>query len=473
MLYLYTEITKYLIISVMILYVFECFLYEIIGHRYKAANAIAIRQRIYMFLIQIFAYSTLCLKTGQLDYAFLAFFTIIILFAVLILSGFIYPRLDKVLLNNMTMLLSIGFIILSRLDFNRALKQFFIVAVSLSVGLFIPKLLDKIRGVSRMGYAYAFAGIIPLSIVLLLGAATNGSKISYSIGGITIQPSELIKILFVFCVASLIGHAKSFFDIVIATIIAALHVIVLVLSRDLGAGLIYFIAYIFMLFIGTRSYLLFGLGMLSGGMASVMAYRIFTHVQVRVKAFLDPFSVIDREGYQITQSLFAIGCGSFLGMGLTKGAPRDIPYVETDFVFAAISEEMGAIFAILMLLVCVSCFMIMMKTSMKAGKKFARLLAAGFGVLYLFQVFLTVGGGIKFIPLTGVTLPFVSYGGSSVLTFVVIFYIVEWVIITYRNDEYEEELEDSYEEEYEEYEDYEEYDNYEEYYEEEEEEYYE
>lgn len=439
MLYYFTEISKYLIIGIMFLYVFECLLYEIINERYNKSKGISLRQRIYIFVFQVISYATICLKTGKLDYMFLCFFTVIVLFAVLFLTGILYPRYDRVLLNNMVLLLSIGFVILSRLSFDRALKQFAIVAVSLAISLSIPYFLNKFSHLANFGYVYAGLGVIPLAIVLLLGAATNGSKLSWSIGGITIQPSEIVKIIFVFCIAALLAKGKTLFDITIVTIIAACHVMILVLSRDLGSGLIFFVTYLFMLFISTRSYILFGLGMISGAGASVVAYKLFTHVQVRVKAFVNPFAVIDNEGYQISQALFAIGCGSFFGMGLTKGAPGDIPFVESDFIFSAISEEMGAIFAVCMLLVCLSCFVIIMRTSMMCSKKFMRLLCCGFGVLYIFQVFLTVGGGIKFIPLTGVTLPFVSYGGSSVLSSVMVFYIVQWIIISYRDKDYEQE----------------------------------
>lgn len=438
MLYYFTEISKYLIIGIMILYVLECLFYEILNENYAKAKGVSARQRLYLFAFQGVSYATICLKTGKLDYMFLCFFTMIVLFAVLILSGILYPRCDRILLNNMAMLLSIGFVILSRLSFNRALKQFGIVAVSLGVGLAVPFVLKKLKGLPNFGYFYAAIGVIPLAIVLVLGAATNGSKLSWSIGGITIQPSEIVKIVFVFCVAALLAKGKTLFDIMIATVIAGCHVMILVLSKDLGSGLVFFITYMFMLLISTRSYILFLLGMLSGAGASVVAYKLFSHVQVRVTAFRNPFAVIDNEGYQISQALFAIGCGSFFGMGLTKGAPGDIPFVESDFIFSAISEEMGAIFAVCMLFVCLSCFVIIMRTSMVCGKKFMRLLCCGFGVLYIFQVFLTVGGGIKFIPLTGVTLPFVSYGGSSVLSSVMIFYIVQWIIITYRDKEYEE-----------------------------------
>ncbi len=441
MLYIYTEISKYIILAFMLLYVLECILYEIKGENRAKSKGIYIRQGIYLFVVQALSYSTLCLKTGKLDYAFFCLFVQIVLFGCIILSSVMYPGADRLLLNNMGLLLSIGFIILSRLDFNKALKQFAIVAVSLIIGMFVPMLMKKMAGLKDLGYVFAVTGLILLAIVLILGSATHGSKLSYSIAGITFQPSEVVKIIYVFAVAGLLGKSKSFVDIAVATVAAASHVLILVLSKDLGSGLIFFITYLVMLFISTRNYAFLAAGLLSGALASVAAYKLFTHVQVRVQAFLDPFSTIDRQGYQITQSLFALGCGNFFGTGLSKGAPGDIPYVESDFIFSAISEEMGGIFAICMLLVCISSFIVIMRTSMTGRGRFYRLLAGGFGTLYLFQVFLTVGGGIKFIPLTGVTLPFVSYGGTSVLASVLTFYVVQSVII----DKYDHEVHDEVE----------------------------
>jgi len=157
----------------------------------------------------------------------------------------------------------------------------------------------------------------------------------------------------------------------------------------------------------------------------VAGYKLFSHVRVRVQAFMDPFSAIDREGYQMTQSLFAIGSGKWFGMGLYQGTPSDIPFVESDFMFSAVAEELGGIFALCLILVCLNCFLAFLKIAMDLDDTFYRLVASGLAVMYIFQIFLTVGGGIKFIPLTGVTLPLVSYGGSSVLTTLIVFAIMQ------------------------------------------------
>lgn len=441
MLYAYTELSKYIIFAFMVLYVLECILYEAKGENYLKSRGIYLRQGIYILLIQGFGYSTLCLKTGKLDYVFFGLFVQIVVLGCIVLSDTIYPRIDRVLINNMALLLSIGFIILSRLDFDKAIKQFAIVAFSLVMGMFVPVIMKKLAGLKDLGYLYAGIGLILLLIVLILGKAIHGSKLNYSIGGITFQPSEIVKIVFVFCIAAMLGKAKDFIDICVATAVAAAHVLILVFSRDLGSALIFFVTYICMLFIATRSYIFLCAGLLTGVAGALLSYKIFRHVQVRVQAFLDPFTTIDNQGYQISQSLFALGHGNFFGTGLSKGIPMDIPFVESDFIFSAVAEEMGTLFAVCMLLVCISCFVIMMRTCMRADGRFYRLLAGGFGVLYVFQVFLTVGGGIKFIPLTGVTLPFVSYGGTSVLSSVISFYVVSSVIIEHRDREHAEYVE--------------------------------
>ncbi len=138
---------------------------------------------------------------------------------------------------------------------------------------------------------------------------------------------------------------------------------------------------------------------------------------------------IDDAGYQITQSLFGISSGGWFGLGLFRGNPTSIPFVEADFVFSAVAEELGIIFSMCLILICISCFIMFMNISIRLKDKFYQLIAFGLGVTYIFQVFLTIGGGTKFIPMTGVTLPLISYGGSSVLTTLIMFFIIEGLYI--------------------------------------------
>ena len=207
-----------------------------------------------------------------------------------------------------------------------------------------------------------------------------------------------MKIIFVFFVASMLASSKDFLQIATASLAAAIHVIILVISKDLGSALIFFVAYVVMVFIATHNYFYFLLGIAAGAGASVVAYHMFSHVRVRVQAWRDPLTYIDSSGYQIAQSLFAIGTGGWFGMGLCQGDPTSIPYVEEDSVFSAIAEEQGVLFALCLILICVSCFMMFMNISMRIREEFYRLIAVGLSVMYIFQIFLTIGGGTRFIP---------------------------------------------------------------------------
>lgn len=434
-----TELSKYFILILMIFYTIEAL---VSVFRKKKKSSVYVREEIYLFLIQFLAYATICLKSGKLEYLFFYAILQIVIFSAIVLFQTIYPGIDKGLLNNMTLLLSFGFIILTRLDFSKAVKQLIIVAVSLTASFFVPVLIRKVSILRRLKWIYVAVGIACLAVVLILGQVTNGAKNFYTIGGVTIQPSEFVKVIFIFAVAAMLYHKKRFSTYVISAVVAAVHVLILVASKDLGSALIFFMTYMAMLLVASKNYLYLGIGLAAGSGAAVVAHKLFTHVQVRVQAFLDPFSVIDKEGYQITQSLFAIACGGFFGTGLMKGVPDDIPYVESDFIFSAIAEEMGVIVAVCILLVCVACFLIFMKNAMKIQDPYYRLVAVGLGVMYIFQVFLTVGGGIKFIPLTGVTLPFISYGGSSVLVSIFVFAIMQGIILRIKDEKAEDDEDD-------------------------------
>ena len=422
--YYIVEFSQYAIAILMGIYTLEAF-FALGKKRNDEKTGIYVRQNIYMFAIQFFAYLSMCLQTGQIEYLFFYAFLQIALFSTIVLYQMIYPKSNRLLVNNMCLLLSVGFIMLTRLDYDKAVKQFFIVVVALTAALIIPFFVHKLRFIKHLKWLYGIAGISALGVVLILGQVTHGSKISYTVAGITLQPSEFVKIIFVFFVASLLYKSADFKNVIVSAVLAAVHVLILVASKDLGSSIIFFVGYLFMLLIASRNYLYLIAGFLCGGGAAVVGYKLFSHVRVRVQAFLDPFSVIDNEGYQMTQSLFAIGSGKWFGMGLYQGTPSDIPFVESDFMFSAVAEELGGIFAICLLLVCLNCFLAFLKIAMALDDTYYRLVASGLGVMYIFQVFLTVGGGIKFIPLTGVTLPLVSYGGSSVLTTLIVFAIVQ------------------------------------------------
>lgn len=419
-----SEFSKYVITLLIALYTYESF--AVFRKKQESdRNGIYTRQNILMFGLHFSCFIVICFETGDITYLFFYAFQQIVLYATVILFRMLYPKTNRLLVNNMCMLLTVGFVILTRLSLSKAIRQFIIVMISLVIALVIPFFVSRFRFLKEWKWIYAAAGIVALGIVLVLGQTTYGSKLSYTIAGLTFQPSEFVKIIFVFFVASALYKAAGFFEVFTTAVIAAAHVIILVCSKDLGSALIFFVVYVLMVVVASRNWLYLLAGVSGGSVAAYLAYRVFPHIQVRVQAFKDPWSVIDSTGYQITQSLFAITSGGWFGLGLFKGTPESIPFVEADFIFSAIAEELGLLFALCVILICVSSFVMFMNISMNLKDKFYQLTAFGLGVTYIFQVFLTIGGGCKFIPLTGVTLPFISYGGSSVLTTLIMFSITE------------------------------------------------
>ena len=432
-----TEISKYIISAIMIAYVLVSIIPLVRRDEDGEKQGVYMIQNILMFCMHFTCFLSICFETGETEYLVFYAFQQVLLLVMIVLFRLLYPYGNKSFMNHVAMLLSVGFVVLTRLSYNKALKQFFIVAVSAVVAMAVPWVISKLRFLRDLKWLYALLGIGMLSVVLVLGAVTNGSKLSYSIGGITFQPSEFVKIIFVFYLAAALWKNHDLGAICLSAIFAGLHVMILVLSKDLGSALIFFAVYICLVYIASGRVRYFFAGLLCGGLAACMAYGLFDHVKVRVQAWKDPWSVIDSQGSQITQSLFAVSTGGFWGRGLFQGNPGTIPYVEEDFVFSAIAEELGIVVGICILLIALNCFVLLMKLSMEIKDKFYQLLAAGIGIVYLFQVFLTVGGGTKFIPMTGVTLPFISYGGSSILTSLILFYAAQGIFIAKKLEDIE------------------------------------
>lgn len=421
------ELSKYAIAILMAVHTFCGFLS--LSDRIEKSSAVHVLQNMLLFTIQFLMFINLGLAAKDMQYIFFYVFVQAFLLAAAIMVPIVYEKVNRLLLNNMCMLLGTGMCVISRLSFKKAVKQYVIVLVSLAVSLFIPWLLSRIRFLKKLTWVYAGVGIAMLSAVLILGEVTHGSKLSFSISGVTFQPSEFVKIIFVFFLAGALWENTSFTRVALTAVLAGFHVVVLVVSKDLGSALIFFIAYVFVVFAATRNYLYLLAGALGGSGAAWGAYRLFSHVRDRVTAWQNPWTYIDSKGYAITQSLFAIGTGSWFGMGLFQGNPRAIPYVEADFIFSSVCEELGVIYGICIVLVTLSSFLAMLKIASQIKDRFYQLIVYGIGIMYIFQIFLTIGGGIKLIPLTGVTLPFISYGGSSVMTTMIMFFIIQGIYI--------------------------------------------
>lgn len=428
------ELSKYIIIILMTFYTMHCFTV----FRYKEKkrqNHIFHIQFFLLYLIQFICYIVLYLNKKDIKLIYFYLIQVFMFVAVSILYKAVYKNLSRLVLNNMLMFLMISFVMLTRLSFELAVKQFTIATVGVFGCLLVPVIIGKFKWLKNFGWIYGAAGLIMLLAVKFLGVKKYGAVNWIKVAGILIQPSEFVKILFVFAIGALLSKSTDFITVIKITVMAALHVLILVWEKDLGGALIFFVTYLIVLYVasGKKLYLFGGLG--SGIAASVFAYKLFDHVRIRVAAWKNPWSLIDNEGYQVTQSLFAIGTGGWFGMGLSRGLPGSIPVSESDFIFSAISEELGGLFAICVILICVSCFIMFVNISMKMKSMFYKLVALGLGVMYIFQVFLTIGGVTKFIPSTGVTLPLISYGGSSVLSTLILFAVIQGMYVLNQNED--------------------------------------
>lgn len=439
------ELTKYMSIFLFAIYTFICFTALSRRKSPKRQKRILKKQTKLVFWIHLNSFLAIFAVKQEWN-VFIAYaMQAALLCCILVIYKYIYKRASGLVVNNMCMLLAIGFVILYRLDPQEAMRQYQIAVAAVAITLIVPFFIQKFHFLKKLTWVYAAIGILLLLVVVVAGKTgrekeSYGANLSLSIGGVAIQPSEFVKILFVFMVASMLCKSTSLRQVMITSAAAAVHVLILVASKDLGAALIFFITYLIMLYVATQSLLYFSGGILSAAAASVVAYHLFYHVRVRVIAWKDPLAVIDDAGYQVSQSLFAIGTGGWFGLGLYQGMPKKIPVVDQDFVFAAVSEEMGGLFAICLIMVCASCYLMFLNIAMQIHDPFYKLTALGLGTVYGFQVFLTIGGVIKFIPSTGVTLPFVSYGGSSLLSTFIIFAIIQGLYIL-REDEGEDESE--------------------------------
>lgn len=415
-------------------YTFECFAVFNFTDDYTK-RSIQRRQNVLMFMLHFLAFLVMYLQTNEKKMLGFYLMQVVLFLAIILLYTKIYPRVSRLVVNNMCMLLAIGFIMITRISYSLAIRQFIIAAGSVAVSLVVPVIIRKVKALENWRKFYGIAGVIMLAVVIVVGRVSGGAILNIEIAGVTLQPSELVKIIFVFFVAASLKADTSFKNVVITTAVAAMHVLILVASTDLGAALIIFAVYLVMLYVATRQPLYVFAGLGAGSAASVVAYHLFRHVQVRVKVWKDPFAVYNEGGYQVAQSLMAIGTGSWFGMGLFQGAADKIPVAESDFIFSAIAEEMGLIFALCLILICVSVYIMFLNIAMQLHNSFYKLVALGLGTCYIFQTFLTVGGVTKFIPSTGVTLPLVSYGGSSVLSTVIMFAIIQGLYVLREDEE--------------------------------------
>ena len=291
-------------------------------------------------------------------------------------------------------------------------------------------------------YTWALAGAGLLVITFLFGTEINGARLWLSVGPVTFQPGEAIKIVLVVFIAGYLAEKRALLAganrrigpikipplpyLLPMLAIFAMVMVMVVISKDLGIALLFYGIFLTMLFVATgrRSYVLIGLVLFVAG--SYVAYLLFPHVHVRVDNWLDPFADPTGTGYQTVQALYAFGRGGLFGEGLGQGLPLisghiPIPAIETDFIFTAIAEELGLVGAFALLALAAALVARGLRIAILARDDFSSLMAVGLTTSLGLQTLIIVAGNAKLIPLTGITFPFVSYGGSSLLaSFVVL-----------------------------------------------------
>ncbi len=437
---LFIIISKYLFILYIALFVLCGFMINLKRQdmaRFNIAIGLS-NQRICIILFHITA--SVILISSQLEYDMQPVILYCVTGFLLIIGGNaltakLYPEGSHLLYNCVFFLMDIGLMMLYRLNTDLASRQLIWNTIGIIMMIIMPKVLSAMPRLDKFRKLYIICAFALLIATLVFGFASGGSKNWIDIGPVGFQPSEIIKVFFVFYLASAFAVKPSLRKLIVPTVLSGAIVLILVGGQnDLGAALIFYMTFVVLLFIATSNYfyLLGGLAFIS--VAASAAYKLFSHIRVRVEAWQNPWLDVQDTGYQIAQSLFAICTWGITGNGFTRGYADTIPVVERDFIFAAICEEFGVIFAVGLIFIFMLILLEGARGAIENNNRFLSLVCAGFTALIAFQSFLIIGGVIKFIPLTGVTLPFVSYGGTSIVISYIIIAVMQWVIM--RNGEY-------------------------------------
>ncbi len=400
------------------------------------------RQKVLLLVICTVYFLLLYFYLEDIQMLYLYFLTLLFCVLLPFIYRTCYMGASEIMCNHVIFLFISGMLLLSRISTDKAFRQVEIGLAGLVLSSGIPYLIYKFKGTFRnWKWVYFAVGVVALAAVFLFGSYSNGAKISISLFGVYIQPLEFVKISFVFFMAAFLRDCHDLKSYMQVSVLAAIHVIILALSKDLGGALILFVIYLVLLFVATEKWYVLPAGLGFVLLMYVFANLFFTHVHARIEAWLDPLSVIDNQGYQVSQSLFGIGTWGWFGSGLGLGMPETIPVVVQDFLFSAIGEELGVLYALCLILICFGFVLLLFNLTLKMKDSFYRMVALGLTTCYGFQTFLTIGGCIKFIPSTGVALPFVSYGGSSLLASILIFSILQGLSMTENKKESQHEKE--------------------------------
>ncbi|MDU2490308.1 MAG: FtsW/RodA/SpoVE family cell cycle protein [Clostridium celatum] len=335
-----------------------------------------------------------------------------------------YPDGDKFILIFASILAVVGVATLYRINRVTAIKQLVWIAIGVVGYILIVVILPDLRSFAKYKKLYMIITLLLMPLALIFGTELNGAKNWIIIGkAISFQPSEFGKIALVLYLASALAtyenknnFKQDFKELWQPALVAGFSMGCMVLQRDLGSALIFFGISITLLYVATakKKYVFTALGLAAIG--SVAGYSMFGHLRERVKIWLDPWKYALGESYQIVEGMYSIAAGGLFGVGLGQGHFQNLPVKESDMIYAIICEEFGVIFAIGLMIIYFLLFYRGIRAAFVTDDKYSQLIAVGFSTMIACQTLVIIGGIFTVIPLTGITLPIISYGGSSVLT---------------------------------------------------------
>ncbi|MBA2608962.1 MAG: FtsW/RodA/SpoVE family cell cycle protein, partial [Actinobacteria bacterium] len=348
------------------------------------------------------------------------------------------PNAEPTLVPIVALLNGLGYVVIARLNKDLAANQATWTAVGVAAFVVTLLFVRRAADLERYRYLLAMGGIALLLAPLMpvIGTTKNGARLWLELGPFSFQPGELAKIALAIFFASYLVERRELLapgslpgDALAARARAigpllgawALSIVVMVAEKDLGSSTLFFALFVAMLWVAAGGYLWPMLGLSMFAMGSVIAWSAFGHVKERVQIWVDPWTRASSDGFQLVQAAFAFAAGGVVGTGLARGSPQKIPAVATDLIFAAIGEELGLIGAAAVIAAFALIVVIGLRIAQQADRPFEQLLAAGLTTIIGVQSFLILGGVTRLLPLTGITLPFVSYGGSSI--------IANWILI--------------------------------------------
>ncbi|MGL5152244.1 MAG: FtsW/RodA/SpoVE family cell cycle protein [Clostridium sp.] len=334
-----------------------------------------------------------------------------------------YPDGDKFILTFSCILSIVGIAVLYRIDSADAFKQMIWFVLGIIAFILIVVLLPDLKSFGKYKKVFLVITVIFMPMALIFGEEVYGAKNWIILGGFSFQPSEFAKIALVLYLSSAMmnyedkkSFKEDFKQLIEPALAVMFSLICLVLQRDLGSALIFFGISITMVFVATskKKYVFTALGLFGAG--CVVAYNLFGHVRDRVLIWRDPWAYANEQGFQIVEGLYSISSGGPFGTGLGQGYPGFVPVNKSDYIFAIICEELGMVFGIGIMILFFLLFYRGIRASFITNDNFTKLNAVGFSTMIACQVLVIIGGIFTLIPLTGIALPLVSYGGTSMLT---------------------------------------------------------